>query len=247
MYLISAIFVRACRTAIAEFEATGENSDPNGSEIKPDVAKLKAGVSKGALPKQLAANEDDYGSAVIDADEVNPRCARTKASENAGAGYEQLDADDLNNFLADESEHEDGDDDDDDEDDPRDVDAGYQAESGNAGEDMEEDFDTNPDQVDGILLQPMNDVVLSENRAAAIGYLDKAMIGFSCFLQDMSFDCAIYAAKKLSPKLCVLLRCCCTSCTTERHTCVRVLSICVCLQKEETKQKKQKKSREICS
>lgn len=86
-------------------------------------------------------------------------------------------------------------------DDEEDIEAEYGALGENGVEAAaEEDINTAPDRSDGVSLKKMDAVLLSEDKEAAFCYLEKAMAGFSCFLEDMSSDCSAYAAKQLNVK-----------------------------------------------
>lgn len=144
----------------------------------------------------LGTTEEDLGPAVMDAHEakINAGCTAPAIVVAAVADQDatEMDAPDTKVEATD---------DEDDDDDGGEGEGEFQVESG-ADADAEEDIDTAPDNVEKVILQPMDTVVLPDDKAAALCYLEKAMLGFGCFLEDMSFACAIFAAKQLKSEPC---------------------------------------------
>lgn len=173
-------------------EGIGENSDPNESEVKPDVNTLKVGFND--LVSDLATVDEDLRPAVLDAHKAKVNSGGTTPADEVAV------AEDQNVPDMDTPDNEEGTDDDDDGG-GGEAEGEFEAESG-AGVDVEEDIDTAPDNVEKVILQPMVTVVLPDEKTAAMCYLEKAMLGFSCFLEDMSFDCTKFAAKMLNAKPC---------------------------------------------
>eukprot|EP00892_Ulva_mutabilis_P006645 jgi/Ulvmu1/4352/UM002_0077.1 len=168
-----------------EMEGTAENCDPNNEpEGKPDPTKLKVDAH-GKAADCLGTAPDGLANADMDAEDLP-----TNQDRDAIAAVEMTKPDETSEEDASEDDETDNGGDEMREDEGENV----------VDDEPEEDIDTAPDHSDCVILSPVTLVFLPEDKEVAICYVEKAMIGFGCFLEDMSMGCCTIVAKGLGMK-----------------------------------------------